>query len=59
LLDRYRKLCDTIGKRVRATTLDGTVIEGIARGIGERGELIVDTPRGPRPVEFGEVSHLG
>jgi BirA family transcriptional regulator, biotin operon repressor / biotin---[acetyl-CoA-carboxylase] ligase len=59
VLDPYRRLCATIGRSVRASTVDGSTIEGVARAVGETGELIVETRQGLRAVEFGEVAHLG
>ena len=54
----YRSLCATIGRRVRARTVDGAVVEGVARTVGERGELMIETVDGMQVVEFGEVAHL-
>ncbi len=49
----------TIGQRVRVTTPDGAEILGIAAGLGERGELLVDTDSGSRfPVTAGDIAHL-
>jgi BirA family biotin operon repressor/biotin-[acetyl-CoA-carboxylase] ligase len=59
LLDRYRALCTTLGRRVRATTVGGATVEGVASGIGDRGELlVVDGAQRPVTVEFGEIAHL-
>jgi len=49
VLDRWRELSATLGRRVR---IDGT--EGIADGLGPNGELIVDG----RPFVAGSVTHL-
>ena len=58
VLDRYRGVCETLGRSVRATTSDGGSVEGTATAIGPTGELIVRTAEGPRTVTFGEVVHL-
>jgi BirA family biotin operon repressor/biotin-[acetyl-CoA-carboxylase] ligase len=48
----------TLGTRVRATIGDGTVIEGDAVSLDERGGLVVRTSSETRVVRFGEVEHL-
>lgn len=53
VLERWRELSDTIGRRVRVDLPDGA-LEGVADGIGPEGELIVDG----RMVRFGGVTHL-
>jgi BirA family biotin operon repressor/biotin-[acetyl-CoA-carboxylase] ligase len=58
VVEAYRPLCDSIGRMVKATTTDGTVIEGRAVAVGDDGQLLVETPAGLRPVDFGEVEHL-
>jgi BirA family transcriptional regulator, biotin operon repressor / biotin---[acetyl-CoA-carboxylase] ligase len=58
-VERYRKVCTTLGRRVRAWTTEGQEVEGIAAGLDDRGGLIVETPAGRRTVAFGEVAHLG
>jgi BirA family transcriptional regulator, biotin operon repressor / biotin---[acetyl-CoA-carboxylase] ligase len=58
VLDAYRPRCATIGRTVRATTVDGSVVEGEASGIGSGGELIVTTDAGDVPVAFGELERL-
>lgn len=55
---RYRSRCATIGRRVRASTVDGPVIEGTATGLDDRGGLIVEGGGRTRVVAFGEVEHL-
>jgi biotin-(acetyl-CoA carboxylase) ligase len=49
----------TIGRRVRAQTISGEVVEGGAVGIDDRGGLLVATEAGVAVVGFGEVAHLG
>jgi BirA family transcriptional regulator, biotin operon repressor / biotin---[acetyl-CoA-carboxylase] ligase len=58
VLDTYRGLCDTIGRRVRATTMSGQRVEGTAVGIGESGTLQVETASGVQEIGFGEVDYL-
>jgi BirA family transcriptional regulator, biotin operon repressor / biotin---[acetyl-CoA-carboxylase] ligase len=58
LLADYRGLCDTIGRRVRATTMSGELLEGTAIDVGNAGDLVVETPMGLASVGFGEVVHL-
>lgn len=54
----YREVCATLGMRVRATTAGGSVLEGEAVDIDERGGLVVRTVAGDEIVRFGEVEHL-
>jgi BirA family biotin operon repressor/biotin-[acetyl-CoA-carboxylase] ligase len=58
ILDLYRRHCDTIGRRVRALTTDGGEVEGTTTGVGDDGELVVETTDGPAQVGFGEIAHL-
>jgi BirA family biotin operon repressor/biotin-[acetyl-CoA-carboxylase] ligase len=55
---RYRDVCATLGRRVRATLSGGATLEGQALDIGENGELFVDTSSGVERVGFGEIVHL-
>jgi BirA family biotin operon repressor/biotin-[acetyl-CoA-carboxylase] ligase len=57
-LDPYRERCVTLGRSVRATTIDGRSIEGVATGVAETGDLLVRTADGEERVGFGEVQHL-
>jgi len=59
VLTGYRRVCDTIGRRVRATTTSGEQVEGTAVQVGEWGDLIVETQAGPASIGFGEIVHLG
>jgi BirA family biotin operon repressor/biotin-[acetyl-CoA-carboxylase] ligase len=52
---RYREVCDTLGRRVRATTSSGAVVEGTATEISSTGGLVVDG----HTISFAEVTHLG
>jgi BirA family biotin operon repressor/biotin-[acetyl-CoA-carboxylase] ligase len=51
-------VCATLGRRIRATTAEGAVVEGEAIDIDEHGGLIVRTGDGLGLVRFGEVEHL-
>ncbi len=55
---RYRPLCATLGRRVRASTVEGELVEGVAEDLDELGGLLVRTDAGQRTVRFGEVQHL-
>jgi BirA family biotin operon repressor/biotin-[acetyl-CoA-carboxylase] ligase len=57
-LAQYRPVCGTLGRRVRATTTDGRVVEGTAVDVDETGALVVETDAGRSTVGFGEVEHL-
>ena len=54
----YREVCATLGTRVRAATAGGSVVEGEAVDLDERGGLVVRTPAGDEVVRFGAVEHL-
>jgi BirA family biotin operon repressor/biotin-[acetyl-CoA-carboxylase] ligase len=58
VLERYRPRCSTIGRRVRATTAEGRVVEGDAVDVDDLGGLVVRTPDGLETVRFGDVEHL-
>lgn len=53
VLDRWRELSDTLGRRVRVELADRS-LEGLAEDINSRGELVVDGTA----VSAGSVSHL-
>ena len=53
ILERWRKLSATLGRRVRIEVA-GQVTEGVAEAVGPRGELIVDGV----PFVAGSVTHL-
>jgi BirA family biotin operon repressor/biotin-[acetyl-CoA-carboxylase] ligase len=57
-VSRYRDVCSTLGRRIRATMADGATVEGRALDIGDSGELYVDTDSGVERVGFGEIAHL-
>jgi len=58
VLERYRPVCDSIGRRVRVTTTSGASVEGEAVGVSERGDLLVRAGDRVERVGFGEVEHL-
>ena len=58
ILDAYRERLSTLGRTVRVSMEDGTVIEGTAVDIDEAGRLLVETPYGCRPIASGECMHL-
>ena len=58
VVGRYLSRCDTVGRRVRATTTEGATVEGQAVGLDPRGGLQVRTAAGLEVVAFGEIAHL-
>lgn len=58
VLPAYRGLCATVGREVRALTTSGQAVGGRAVGVGDQGELLVDSPSGLAVVRFGEVAHV-
>jgi BirA family biotin operon repressor/biotin-[acetyl-CoA-carboxylase] ligase len=55
---RYQGTCRTIGRLVRARTIDGRVVEGTATGLDPEGELVVEGSDRRDLVGFGELAHL-
>lgn len=58
IVAEYRARCATLGLRVRATTVDGRDVEGVADDVDEAGGLVVRTGEKTETVRFGEVRHL-
>ena len=58
LMEEYSASLVNIGKKVRVLDPGGEY-EGLARGISERGELLVETEAGLKKVDSGEVSVRG
>lgn len=58
VLRRYRPVCSTLGRRVRATTTDALTVEGTAVDVDERGSLLIGVDGRQVAVAFGEVAHL-
>jgi BirA family transcriptional regulator, biotin operon repressor / biotin---[acetyl-CoA-carboxylase] ligase len=55
----YRRVCATIGTRVRVTTIAGVVTEGEAVDVDDSGRLVVRTDQGLEVVSSGDVEHVG
>ncbi len=53
VLARYRRLCSTLGRRVRVE-VPGASFEGVATDVDDAGRLVVDG----RPIAAGDVVHL-
>jgi BirA family biotin operon repressor/biotin-[acetyl-CoA-carboxylase] ligase len=58
IVEAYRPLCRTLGRRVRATTTSGDRVEGRAVDVDERGSLLVEREGRVERVAFGEVEHV-
>jgi BirA family biotin operon repressor/biotin-[acetyl-CoA-carboxylase] ligase len=52
--NRYRELCSTVGKAIRATLPNGEIIEDTAIGIGSDGSLLLNS----REISVGDIVHL-
>jgi len=58
LLDDARRLCSTLGRKVRVTTVEGNLV-GHAVGLGDDGQLLVRLNRGVTvPFYAADVVHL-
>jgi BirA family biotin operon repressor/biotin-[acetyl-CoA-carboxylase] ligase len=53
VLDRYRRRCTTLARRVRVM-LPGGALDGLATDVDDSGRLVVDG----RPIAAGDVVHL-
>jgi BirA family transcriptional regulator, biotin operon repressor / biotin---[acetyl-CoA-carboxylase] ligase len=58
ILDRWRAVSATLGRRVEATTIRGDVVRGVAADVDETGALLLDSDTGRVRVAFGAVTHL-
>jgi BirA family biotin operon repressor/biotin-[acetyl-CoA-carboxylase] ligase len=58
ILNRWRAVSATLGRRVEATTVGGDTARGVAAGLDETGGLLVETGEGSIRVAFGEIHHL-
>jgi BirA family transcriptional regulator, biotin operon repressor / biotin---[acetyl-CoA-carboxylase] ligase len=59
VVDRYRGVCATLGRTVRATTTSGQTMEGEAITVSPSGGLVLrDRQGGEHSVAFGEIAHL-
>ena len=59
ILNRWRAVSATLGRRVEATTVGGDTASGVAADLDETGALLVETDEGTVRVAFGEIHHLG
>ena len=50
LLDRYRRVSDTIGRPLRIEPPEGPPFDGVARTVDEQGRLVVLTDAGERAI---------
>jgi BirA family transcriptional regulator, biotin operon repressor / biotin---[acetyl-CoA-carboxylase] ligase len=58
-IERYREVCATLGRPVRAATTSGRIISGKAIRVSPDGGLVVRDSAGEEQViAFGEVAHL-
>lgn len=57
VISEYSKRCDTIGKWVRVVLDDGE-ITGLARGVGEHGDLQVEINGDIRSFSAADITHL-
>jgi BirA family biotin operon repressor/biotin-[acetyl-CoA-carboxylase] ligase len=58
IVDRWRSVSATLGRRVAATTVSGRVAHGLAADVDETGALLVESEAGRVRVAFGEIEHL-
>ena len=58
VVEAYRSRCATLGRRVRATSTDGAVVEGRALDVDDAGGLVVAAGERRAVVRFGEIEHL-
>ena len=58
ILDRWRAVSATLGRRVEATTVGGDTARGVAAELDETGGLLIETGDGVVRVAFGEIHHL-
>ncbi len=56
--EEYREYLATLNRRVQAIMMDGSRIEGVARGIDEYGSLIIETDEGVRKLDSTETYQL-
>lgn len=58
ILEGWRARADTLGRRVEATTVEGTVVRGVAADVDADGALLVETDGGRARIAFGDVAHV-
>jgi len=56
ILLAYRKKCASVGRAVRVET-DTETLSGLCVGIGNEGELLLETPEGTRSFHVADVTH--
>ena len=56
LLECYRAKCASVGRTVRVEAQE-EILTGTCLGIGEKGELILDTPHGARYFHVADITH--
>lgn len=58
LATEYRRVCVTIGRRVRIHLPGDRMLEGTATGVDEQARLLVLGPEGERALNVGDVVHV-
>ncbi len=58
IINRWRKLNSTIGRKVRVHLINDVIIEGLAKDVDLDGSLYIETERGLIKVLSGDVVHL-
>ncbi|GAA0816827.1 biotin--[acetyl-CoA-carboxylase] ligase [Spirilliplanes yamanashiensis] len=58
LREAYREMCRTLGEPVRVLLPGGEELTGGAVSVDGDGQLVVNTPDGPRTVTAGDVVHV-
>ncbi|ABL78885.1 biotin--[acetyl-CoA-carboxylase] ligase [Thermofilum pendens] len=59
VVEEWKTLSSTLGRRVRVSIVGGGVVEGVAVDVTSRGELVVQKDTGGRvTVDAGDVEHL-
>jgi BirA family biotin operon repressor/biotin-[acetyl-CoA-carboxylase] ligase len=58
ILEAWRAVSDTLGRRVEARSGAGEAVRGLAADVDDTGALVLETPHGRRRVAAGDVVHL-
>ena len=58
VISAYRERCASVGRVVRVET-GAETLTGLCAGIGNDGELLVETPKGTRIFHVADVTHAG
>ena len=56
MLEQYRERCASVGRVVRVET-DAEIFTGLCAGIGNNGELLLETPEGTKSFHVADVTH--